>query len=392
MNRLEAPATALFKKNERCSARTVVNVGGARSGKSFAVAQVLIMRATNKQGINVGVTRKTMPALKMTAYRLFTDLLKKYRLYDVKNHNRMEHFYALGKSRVQFFSLDDPEKIKSTEFNYIWMEEANEFTYKDYITLLTRLSAPKIDNCKNQIFLTLNPVSSSCWVARELLAKKDINVIKSTYKDNPFLDEEYVKTLLALKDMDENAYRVFTLGLWGENKNIVYDNYAFAEELPSEGEEIYGLDFGFNNPSVLVKIVIRDEGLYVKEILYETGLTNGGLIKKLREAVECPGSYIYADAAEPDRIKEIYDAGFNILPANKSVRAGIMSVKQKKLFITKDSANLIKEIQNYVWKTDLAGLTLEEPVKFADHALDALRYAVHTHFSREAFKPAISFL
>jgi len=111
--KLEVKVTNIFKKNLTSKEKVIVNVGGARSGKSYAIAQMLILKANNIQGISIAVTRKTMPALKMTAYRLFINLLKEYGLYNAKKHNRTEHFYELGKSRIQFFSLDDPEKIKS---------------------------------------------------------------------------------------------------------------------------------------------------------------------------------------------------------------------------------------------------------------------------------------
>ncbi|ACC98403.1 Phage terminase, large subunit [Elusimicrobium minutum Pei191] len=383
----------VFKLNNKAGKRTVINVGGARSGKSHAVAQLLIMRALNLQGINVGITRKTMPALKMTAARLVTDLLKEYGLYSEKNHNKMEHYYNLGKSRIQFFSLDNPEKIKSAEFNYIWMEEATEFTYEDYVTLLTRLSAPIKEPYKNQIFLTLNPSDSNSWIAKKLLSAQNTQIIKSSYKDNPFLSKDYINTLLGLKDIDENYYRVFALGQWGANKNIVYDNYTFVDEIKNTDNVIWGLDFGFNNPSALVKLYISDEGVYTEEKLYKSGLTNSALIKNLAEIIPPSQRHesIYADAAEPARIAEISEAGFNIHPALKDVKAGILSVKTKKLFINKNSSNLIKEIQGYCWKTDLNGNALEEAVKFNDHALDALRYALHTHFFISGKKPDVSF-
>ncbi|MDR0292226.1 MAG: PBSX family phage terminase large subunit [Elusimicrobium sp.] len=391
---IKAAVARVFKENYKSTARAVLNAGGARSGKSYALAQLLLMRARNNAGLNVGVTRKTMPALKMTAMRLFIDLLKKYKLYSAKNHNKMEHYYNLGSSRVQFFSLDDPEKIKSSEFNYIWMEEATEFSYADYITLLTRLSAPPAPNLKNQIFLTFNPSDANGWIAKNLLPSPDAQAIYSCYKDNPFLTKDYIETLESLKNVDENYYRVFTLGQWGGNKNIIYDNYGFADAPPPGAREIiWGLDFGFNNPTALVKIYLTDNGVSAEEKLYKTNLTNRNIIERLSSLIPPAerGQAIYADAAEPDRIKEIYDAGFNILPANKAVNLGIMSVKSRNLIILKSSANLIKEIQSYVWKTDLSGGALDEPVKFNDHALDALRYAVHTHFNAAAPEPRITF-
>lgn len=381
MNSKTFYTTALFKKNERATEKTVLNIGGARSGKSFALAQMLIMRALNAAGAQVAVTRKTMPALKMTAYRTVISLLKKYGLYKAKNHSKTEHFYRLGKSVIQFFSLDNPERIRSAEFNFIWMEEATEFSFDDYMTLLTRLSAPRAGHYNNQIFLSLNPSSENSWIARRTMGAPDTAVIKSTYKDNPFLDKAYIKTLMSLKNFDAEAYRVFALGEWGRRSDAVYSAYSYADVLPKGGEEFYGLDFGFNNPSALVKIVVKDGEIYASEELYKTGLTNAALVDNLSRIITNRRLTIYADAAEPDRIKEIYDAGFNIVPAVKNVSAGIMSVKERKLYIVKSAKNLIKEIQNYSWKKDLAGALLEEPVKTDDHALDALRYAVHTRFN-----------
>jgi len=391
---IKAPVGRVFKENFKSTARAVVNAGGARSGKSYALAQLMLMRAYNYSGLNVGITRKTMPALKMTAMRLFIDLLKKYKLYSAKNHNKMEHYYNLNGSRVQFFSLDDPEKIKSAEFNYIWLEEATEFNYADYITLLTRLSAPAPAGLKNQIFLTFNPSDANCWIAKNLLTSPDARVIYSSYKDNPFLSKDYIDTLESLKNADENYYRVFTLGQWGRRQNIIYDNYNFIDAPPQNAREIiWGLDFGFNNPTALVKVYLADSGVCAEEKLYKSGLTNKELIDRLSSIIPPASRHetIYADAAEPDRIKEIFDAGFNIKPANKAVTQGIISVKSRALSVVKSSANLIKEIQNYVWKTDLNGNALEDPVKFNDHALDALRYAVHTHFSAAAPEPEITF-
>ena len=100
---------------------------------------------------------------------------------------------------------------------------------------------------------------------------------------------------------------------------------------------------------------------------------------------------IFADSAEPDRIAEISAAGFNIRPALKNVLDGIMFIKSCALNIIKESPNLLREIQNYSWKTTLNGQITEDPVKFNDHALDALRYAIYTHKSSQNNGVQISF-
>ncbi len=103
------------------------------------------------------------------------------------------------------------------------------------------------------------------------------------------------------------------------------------------------------------------------------------LIGKLKSFVRNKNAEIYADSAEPMRIEEITRAGFNVYPAKKEVKNGIDYIKRKKIYIHESCAHTIKEIQSYKWKEKKDGEILDEPVKFLDHAMDALRYAVYTH-------------
>lgn len=385
--------TGIFERNLAAKARTVVNIGGARSSKSHSIAQLLILKAANEPRKTIAVTRKTMPALRMTAQKLVLDLAKAYGLYNPACHSKTDGLLRINSSVIRFFSIDDPEKVKSTEFNYIWMEEANEFDYCDYITLLTRLSARAEDGERNRIYLSINPSDEDGWIPRRLLAQPDTETIRSTYRDNPFLPKDYVDTLEALKDQDTSYYRIFALGEWGKRTNAVYAPPRFIDELPLEYDEVFwGLDFGYNNPAALVEVRLKDAVAYAREALYSSGLTNADLCRKLEESIEPKrrGETIYADSAEPGRIEELCRAGFNVLPAEKSVRDGIDAVKRACLHVTKDSVNMAGELRSYKWKTDKDGRLLDEPVKFNDHALDALRYALHTHGRGRAAQPSLT--
>ena len=392
---LKIKVSKVFRQTIKSQSKIVLNIGGARSGKSYAMAQLLIMKALNYPNLNIGIARKTMPALKMTARRLVLDLLSKYGLYQTSAFNKTENYYQLNKSRLQFFSLDDPEKIKSSEFNYLWLEEATEFTYQDYLVLLTRLSAPCSEELKNQMFLTLNPTDINCWIAKYLLNQKEVCVIKSTYKDNNFLSQDYIETLLSLKNYDRQAYKIFALGEWGSSETLIYTNWKIVQNPPDSYDEIFwGLDFGFNNPTALVKIYVKDKIYFIEEKLYKTHLTNTLLIEELKTLIpkNQREQTLYADSAEPDRIAEIAAAGFNIQGALKNVLDGIMFVKSCPLNIIKESPNLTKEIQSYSWKTTISGEITEDPVKFNDHALDALRYALYTHKTGQEKSVQISFI
>ena len=348
--------------------------GGAGSGKSFSIAQQLIQRFYKEKDIRILVVRKTLPSLRITAYRLILDLLREWHLpFDL---NRSELIIRRGENEILFKSLDDPEKIKSYEGNYVWIEEATEVTYQDFmqLNLRTRRKNPNI----NQIFLSFNPISRYHWLNTELIEKgrNDLAIHHSTYKNNIFLPPEYVAELESLNRQDENFYKIYTLGEFGELKNVIFSNYV-VDEFNYVDDVFYGLDFGYNNPSALVECYIRDQRFFVRELLYQTKLTNNDLIQKLKSLIRGSGR-IYADAAEPARIEEISQAGFDIVAADKSVIDGIDYLKAHELHIFPDSSNLIDEIRAYKYKEDKDGIVKEEPVKFRDHLIDAMRYAFYS--------------
>lgn len=388
---LQAPniqATNVFFKNYASKARIVVNVGGAGSSKSHSIAQKFI-RNLSIPGRKICICRKTFPALRLTAYKLVIDLLSDYRIYGRLKHDKAYHTLTnpANGAYISFLSIDDPEKIKSTEWNDIWLEEASEFTWEDWIVIQTRLRAKKTPEYPNQIILSLNPSDEQGWINQRLMVTKtfaeNMEIIHSTYRDNPFLDSSYIELLEGLKEQDINAYNVYAEGKWGTLTNIIYNSYAFENSHQDVYDEtIYGLDFGFNNPSALIQIDIKDfQECHLKELLYQTHLTNSQLIEKLKELIpeDNRGFPLYADCAEPDRIEEIHKAGFNVYPSDKEVNTGIDFCKRKKFYTTASNINLNKERAVYKWRSDKNGNVLDEPVKYMDHLMDAKRYALYTH-------------
>jgi phage terminase large subunit len=356
--------------------KEIIVYGGAGSGKSYTVAQfLLIEKLLSNRNKRLLITRKYNPSLKVTTWQLVHEILNELEVPYVEN--KSEQVLQLPRrNEIYFRGLDDAEKIKSSEFNYVWMEEATEFDYEDYLQLKLRLR--RSTNSVNQMFLTFNPVAG--WTQKQFFEQEsdDVAILHSTYIDNPFLDVEYTKMLEYLKEQDETYYQIYTLGQFAILKNKIYSNYKVVSKLPEKFDEIvYGLDFGYNNPTACLKIGIKDDDIYILDELYETHLTNEDLIEKLKNFVDNRYDEIYSDT-EPDRIKEIERAGFNIRAAKKAkqkVANGIDLLKRKKIYIHETCANTIKEIQSYKWKEKKDGEILDEPVKFNDHAMDAMRYA-----------------
>ena len=160
--------TELFTLNKESKANIIVNVGGAGSSKSHSIAQLFIYKLLNEKNKTFGVCRKTFPALRMTSMGLIINLLKEYGIYRDSAHNKTANSYVYGTNTIWFFSIDESDKVKSTNFNYIWLEEADEFTWEDYIILKLRLRAPIKEGEINQMFLSLNPAASFGWIALKL--------------------------------------------------------------------------------------------------------------------------------------------------------------------------------------------------------------------------------
>lgn len=366
--------------------------GGAGASKSYSTAQYFIYKLLAEPNMHLLITRKTNPSLKLSNWQLVLSLLKELEIpHEVKY---AEQIITLpNRSAFIFRGLDDREKIKSSELNYAWMEEATEFEYEDYLQVKLRLRRTRSVAGKNKLVLTFNPIPS--WIKDVLIDEKresDIEICQVTYRDNPFLSQEYVKQLLELANQDKMYYQIYAEGQFAIPEHIIYDNWQVLDdaEFPQEFDEvIYGLDFGYNNPTALIEVGLKDDNVYVIRELYEKYLTNADLIERMKSFVRFKNAVIYGDSAEPQRIEELRRAGFNVVGADKSVRDGIDSLKRRKIYISKWCVETIKEIKLYSWKVDYRGVVLDEPVKVNDHSMDALRYAVYTHTRSNKARPKV---
>ena len=365
-------ATPVFEKNHRSTARITVNRGGTRSSKTYSLAQLFVVKAFQETGEVFTICRKTLPALKATAYRDFLEVLKVSGIYNEAHHNKSELTYHLNGNEIEFISVDQPQKIRGRKRKHLWMNEANEFDYDDFQQLILRTTG--------QVYMDLNPSDYHHWIREKVETRPDVLLIHSTYKDNPFLEPETVKEIERLQEADPNYWRIYGLGEYGVPQTLIYTHYKLIDDLPGRGDTIYGLDFGFNHPLVMQKVELYEEAVYVDERIHQRFLETPDAIKLVKE--EAGQSLIYADSEDPREIQEYSSAGLRVQKAVKgpeSVYLGIQLLKSKPLYITKRSVNTIKEIHGYSWKVDKNGDPLDEPVKIRDDAMDAMRYAVYSY-------------
>lgn len=351
--------------------RYICHEGGARSGKTYGIMQGLIFYAMQHKRLKISVVSHSLPHLKRGAMRDFFDILESWGWYDENMHNKTDNICTFPEtdSYIEFFGLEDHDRAKGPGRDVLFCNEAN---------LLSKALFDQLDmRTKHKVITDLNPSDFDVW-CYHLADGKDAVKIHSTYRDNRFLPESQKRVIEGYAQADPMMWKVFGLGERGASQEQIYTHWRICNDVP-QGDVFYGLDFGFRNPTALVRVTIADECAYVHEMLYRSGINTGELLQIIPEMVLDKYADIYCDAAEPKTIDELYRAGLNVKPADKDVYAGIMKVKSLPLFITAPSHNLLHELKKYKWKTDMNGKIIDkEPVKADDHLLDAMRYAIFT--------------
>jgi phage terminase large subunit len=364
--------------------RYLVLYGGAGSGKSVFVGQKIVYRMLTEQKHKFLVARKVEATIRESARAEIIGAIQSMGLESLFNYSTAQTgemtISCVNGNKIIFRGLDNKEKLKSIkDITGLWLEEASDFTLDDFTQLDLRLRGKHIHNYK-QVILSFNPISSKHWLKTRFfdLKDEDATVLHTTYLHNRFLDDKYIQMLEKLKHTNYTYYQVYALGKWGVLKGLIYTDYTIIDEMPKDTPiHRWGQDFGFNNPSATVEIKIDGHNLYINELLYETQLTNTQLMHKLKTNYpHIQNIKGFLDSAEPARIADFEKAGFNVLPALKDVTAGIDKIQSMNIFVTKNSVNVINELDLYVWKLDRNNEPLDEPLKENDHALDAVRYAV----------------
>ena len=355
--------------------KIIVEQGGARSGKTYNILLWIICVYCNQNsGKVITICRKTFPALRATVMRDFIDILRKHNIYNIESHNRSSSEYWLYDNLIEFISLDQAQKVRGRKRDLLFINEANELSYEDWQQLLFRTTG--------RIILDYNPADEYHWIYEKVITRKDAEFHRTTFHDNPFLEQSIVDEIKRLKDIDKNYWRVYGLGLQGTSHDNVFDNFQMVDDIPEKAKLIsYGLDFGYSiDPTAVVGVYKHGNEIYCNEIMYERGLTNQDVAERLKEIVE--RNEVICDSAEPKSIEELYRMGINSKPATKgrdSIQNGIDILKRYKIYITTSSLNLIKEFKNYKWQVDKNDNKLNIPVDRFNHLLDGLRYVALIH-------------
>ena len=346
--------------------------GGTSASKTISVLLYLIaMAQSDKKPTLTSIVSESFPHLKRGAMRDFLLIMKEHEYFDDNRWNKSDFTYEFETgSKIEFFSADQPGKVRGPRRDRLFLNEANNIDYESYDQLEVRT--------KEFIILDWNP-TNEFWFYTEVLGQRDdVDHITLTYKDNEALDPAIVASIETRMNK-KGWWQVYGLGQLGEVEGKIYKGWTIIDEIPSEARLVRcALDFGYSNDPTSIVNIYKWNGAYIiDEVCYRKGLLN----KPIADIIfnECEDALVVADCSEPKSIDEIKGYGINIIGCEKgpdSVRNGISVVQDQRVFMTKRSTNVIKSYRNYLWMTDKNGKIINEPEHEFSHAMDAVRYGI----------------
>lgn len=365
--------TTAQSKISKLKKRIRIVQGGTSSSKTFTILPFLIQYAIQTPKSEISVVSESIPHLKRGALKDFLKIMDWTGNLNYNNFNKSSLTYKFSNgSYIEFFSADQPDKLRGARRDVLFINECNNVTFESYQQLAIRT--------KKFIYLDYNP-TSEFWVHTELLNDSDSEMIILTYKDNEALDKSIVAEIEKAKEKAktsaywDNWWKVYGLGQVGVLDGVIFNNWSIIDYIPNEARLIgYGIDFGYSNdPTAIIEVYKWNDKRILNEICYDKELLNSQIAKKINTKLPA-----YCDSAEPKSIAELKRNGINAYPVTKgsdSILFGIQTMQEQEYLVTNHSTNLITELRRYAWDKDKKnGKILNKPIDDFNHAIDAVRY------------------
>lgn len=376
------------------SHRWEIYKGSAGSGKSHFITQKIIIKALREKR-RVMICRRYGTTMRNSVFKLFKDVIESFKITHLTRIKESDMSITLPNgSEIIFVGLDNEEKLLSIAgITDVFIEEVYEVPKEivDQLNLRMRGKAPN-----QQIYMAFNPISAKHWLYDfcEGSTRPESSIYsQSTFRDNPFLPDEYVKALEDMYRTNPNKARVFCDGNWGADvEGLVYKNHIVSDfdinELIKQGLEVrVGIDWGFVDPTTVVVSLFDKlkKEIYIIGEFYKRGAT----LEEIKDGIISLGiskQKMYCDGAEPDKVDYLRRNGFNAVSAKKgagSVKAGISFLQDMKIICHESCVNVAAELENYVYLKDKkTGQYVEDSYDHDfSHTMDALRYSYSDLYS-----------
>lgn len=300
-------------------------------------------------------------------------------------------------SQIIMCGLDTEEKLLSlNNISTIWVEEAYEVEKSKVEQLNLRMRGTAANQ---QLFLSWNPISKNSWLYNFTVEEPPESsiFIHSTYKDNPFLNAEYIAALDEMETRNPAKYRVYGRGEWGVDvEGLVITNWRQEEfdplTLASLGyEHRAGCDVGWIDKTAIIDTLYDREKriIYVFNEFYKSGCQLNEIATAIGN-MNLKKTKLYVDSSEPRTIQYFKNEGINAVPCIKgkdSVKAGLMFLQDSLIIVHPKCQNFITELSNFSYiKSKITGEYTEDTTHEWSHAIDACRYAYSDIYTQTKMK------
>jgi len=396
-----APYLPIFKSK----ARYIHIWGGRGRGGSFTATQLALQLITSSDYFRGYFMREVFNDIRDSLWRDFKDRIE-------ENDTLNESDFAFNDSQMTVTYTPTGNTIISKGFKkssgnrtaklkslagatHVFIEEAEE---NDEISFRQLDDSLRTVKAETKIVMVFNPPNKSHWIIKKwynLIESdhpgyfmavpksdaKNLLSIHSTYKANELnLNESFVSNLIEYQSKDPDYFYTMVKGLITEGvKGRIFRNWQPIAKMPDNYPKEYGLDFGWNDPVALVEVERHNQKAWVRQMIYQQGMTNRELSDRMKDLGISRSALITADSAEPKSIEELRRLGWNIQAAVKgadSILSGIKQIKELELYLCEDSRDFWTEYEVYAWRLNQHKEPTNEPMDSNNHLMDALRYAI----------------
>jgi len=378
--------------------------GSVRSGKTWISLVLWAMWvATQPKNASFLMAAKTLTALERNNLNLLVSLVGadnfKFSVQSKKATLFGRRVYLEGASDARAES-----KIRGLTLKGAYLDELTLFDEDFFVMLLSRLSEPDA-----KLFATTNPDSPNHWLMTDYIQRADDGEldflrIKFLIDDNPYLSDEYVRSLKA--EYTGVFYERFIKGEWVAAEGVVYPEYAnnskcyTVEKAPEDISFVtVGVDFGGNKSAHAFvclgftkgfkSCVVLDE-FYLKEQISPERLSQEFIHFCKRQKQKYPLYEVYCDSAETTLIQGLKNAAMRehlTIDVKKAKKTKIIDrirffnsmISQGRFTILKKCENVHSALCNAVWdESKPDDVRLDNGILNVD-SLDALEYAAEPY-------------
>lgn len=372
--------------------------GGQGAGKTFAILILIINHALRHSNKEIYIASAELSKMRITVIKDFVKIMKLLGRFN-KNCWVAGTLYTFPNGTfIKFIGLDKEDIGKGLRSDIMFVNEANKIKFETYRELTSRAKRVVID---------FNP-NAKFWFHHEVQKRRDCDSIILTYKDNEYLSHQEVTEIELYKEQGydlkgnvineywANKWRIYGLGQVGSVEGRIFNwkSIPYRDFLQIDAPIYYSVDWGTVDPFAIGLEKYYDGAIYTHELNYDsendwrkrltttqiaqfTGSNDDGFVTWLfnRLGVE-KNRPIVCDNNRPKKVTSLRNAGWDyaIAPHKEAIIDGIDLLQNMNVFYTDTSKNIEEEQEVYCWAKDRFDQQLENPVDYANHHIDRIRY------------------